>query len=85
MRRLWFGSSRRAFDVSGRGPFGELAGVVGVFYFHQAGQLAHDFDSARERIVEFPARGDMIADGILPFRQNHYWRATIIDFQYWVG
>ena len=49
-------------------PFGELAGVVRVLHFHQAGQLAHEFDSAPERIVEFLARGDVIADGIPPFR-----------------
>jgi len=56
--------------VSCRGPFGELAGVVGIFHFHQAGQVANVFDSARERIIEFPAGGDVIADCITPFRDS---------------
>ena len=57
-----FGLARPgAFDVSCRGPFGELAGVVGIFHFHQAGKLANDFDAARERIVEFRVGGDVIA------------------------
>src|SRR4030088_1877339 len=63
-RRLWFGSVWRAFDVSRGGPVGELAGVVGVFHFHQAGQLANEFDSAPQRIIEFLTRRDVIADCI---------------------
>jgi hypothetical protein len=53
--------------MSGRGPFGELAGVAGIFHFHQAGKVANVFDSSRELIVEFPTRGDAIADCIPSF------------------
>ena len=56
--------------MAGGQPFGELAGVVGVFHFHQAGQLADDFDAVSDCVVELLARRDVIADGIEPVRDR---------------
>jgi hypothetical protein len=57
--------------VAGGHPFGELAGVLGVFHFDQAGQLADGFDAASEGVVELLARRDVIADRMEPVRDRH--------------
>ena len=46
-----------------------LPGLLAYFTFIRLVSL-RTISTARERIVEFPARGDVIADGILPLRHR---------------